>query len=631
MTSDLFGIARVGASLTALALAATQTVLGGACGPSTGGPGNDDDAATAPGTDGAPPVPGSVRVAPGDVVLYVEGGVAQTQTYTATFIHDDGQEEDVTAEATFTVDHPWLGEFVGPTFTSVIDRAGHTIVRASARGQSGAANLTVHLTHVIIVGEAPADAPDVFAGAGAGGPAPAIVYPPAGIIVPPNMNVLELHFVPGAGQTLFQLALVGETLSLELYLVCQPLAEGCAFEPDETIWLLLAEAARGDDLFVTLRGVDAGAPAPKVGVSPAQTVSFTREDLLGGIYYWNAGAGNIKRYDFGRRGQSAEDYLNQAQAGATTCVGCHAISRDGTRIAVGLDIPAPSVVKTFAVATRSEIWSAGSLFGGGGANFFTFSPDTSQMISSNGVSLVLRDAASGAALTDPLVANGTMPDWSANGSAVVYARSDTPPPCFGPICGAPGIGAGNIVLMTAGVWTDPTVLVPAGGGNQYYPAFAPDSEWIVFNRSAGSDSFDAPDAQVWAVAGSGGAPIRLLAGSPAPGGDSWPKWAPFIHTYKDRQIFWLTFSSRRDYGLRLENSTAAEKRAQIWMIGFDPATAQAGSDGSYPAFWLPFQELTSGNHIAQWVEEVDRQPCDEPEDCPGNEFCEEGYCVPYVE
>ena len=34
----------------------------------------------------------------------------------------------------------------------------------------------------------------------------------------------------------------------------------------------------------------------------------------------------------------------------------------------------------------------------------------------------------------------------------------------------------------------------------------------------------------------------------------------------------------------------------------------AGGDGSFPAFWLPFQDYTAHNHIAQWVEMIVKPP-----------------------
>ena len=35
--------------------------------------------------------------------------------------------------------------------------------------------------------------------------------------------------------------------------------------------------------------------------------------------------------------------------------------------------------------------------------------------------------------------------------------------------------------------------------------------------------------------------------------NSWPRWSPFVQTYKGKKILWLTFSSNRDYGLHLIN------------------------------------------------------------------------------
>lgn len=90
---------------------------------------------------------------------------------------------------------------------------------------------------------------------------------------------------------------------------------------------------------------------------------------------------------------------------------------------------------------------------------------------------------------------------------------------------------------------------------------------------------------------------------------------------------WFTFSSRRAYGLRL----GAGERAQLWMAAFDPQKGEILTDPSYPAFWLPFQEIDSGNHIAQWTLEVDRQPCTSNGECPTGEFCEDGVCVPKID
>jgi len=93
----------------------------------------------------------------------------------------------------------------------------------------------------------------------------------------------------------------------------------------------------------------------------------------------------------------------------------------------------------------------------------------------------------------------------------------------------------------------------------------------------------------------------------------------------------VTFSSNRDYGLHLVNkgfdncyppegpayddpqplskqgvTYATCAQPQIWMAGVlvDDDPSVDAMDRSFPAFWLPFQDVNSHNHSAQWVEKV---------------------------
>ncbi len=606
------------ASLRQSALSLAFLVLSlavAACGPSSDG----DDS----GDDDTPDGP-SLRIEPGDVTLHVENGVAATQAYVVLAVDEDGGETDVTAEATLTVAHSALGTFAGATFTSAPDRAGRTTVRAEWDGLTGEAALTLMLRHVVIEPGAPADAPGRFDGATPGGAAPSIVYPASGVIVPPNLNALELHYMRGGSNDLFELTFTGDLVELAIYLPCTTLGAGCAWLPSEDTWELLATAARGETpLWYQVRGLS----GTSVGESTAQWIQFAADDLLGGIYYWNA-AGSIMRYEFGRRGQSAETYLNVTQTAGTTCVGCHTLTRDGSRMAVGLDIPGPAAVETFRVSTRESLWSAGGLGGGfpsgdtDGANFTTFSPDGEVLAGSDGSNMWVRSSTDGTGKTQVLP-NALMPDWSPNGDRLVFARSAQSVP-FG---GALGTNAGSLFTVDTATWQGIQPLVASTGAtdNNYYPAYSPDGSLVVFNKSALEDSYDAVDARVWVVPAAGGAPVQLANASPAPGGDSWPKWAPLVHAYQGGDVLWLTFSSRRAYGLR------GAGNAQIWMVGVDPARAAAGMDPSFAAFWLPFQDFASGNHIAQWVESVDRQECNPDTPCPTGEFCEGGVCLPEVD
>ena len=506
----------LGCVIRVLALGGLSAVLL-ACGP-TAGAGDDDNSG---GDAGAPPG-AQLRIEPPDAELSIANGTAATLDYSAILTDADGAETDVTAETTFTLANPSLGGFSGAHFTSSTDFGGRTMVQASARGLSAQTSLTVRLKKVVIGPGATPSAPGKFGGPDDPSRAPQLVYPADGILVPPNLNELEFHFMPGTGNNLFELTFKGDVLELVIYVGCQTVGAGCVYAPDDLVWQTLAEGGRGlDPLDYTLRGVNGNNPGG-VGTSSSQTIAFATDDLTGGLYYWNS-QGIIERYDFGRRGQTAENYLNAANTGATICVGCHVLSREGDRIAAGMDIPGPAAFKVFDVATRSMFFSGAGL-SGTGSNFFSFSPDSSQILTSNGVSIAWKDADTGTTILDNLVAKGTMPDWSPDGTSMVFAQTTGAAP---PIGGSPGVSQAGLMVMPydGSTWGTATTLVPYAGENNYYPTYSPDGNWVMFNRSPSDQgSYDAPDAEVWVVAAQGGTPIHLANAST--GGDSWPKWAP---------------------------------------------------------------------------------------------------------
>ncbi len=225
---------------------------------------------------------------------------------------------------------------------------------------------------------------------------------------------------------------------------------------------------------------------------------------------------------------------------------------------------------------------------------------------------------------------GTMPDWSPTGDQIVYAKGTG---------GPTGVQSASLELLRYDsanqLWNNPQTLVPFTGQNNYYPAFDPSGNWVLFNRSPGNhDSYEnigvgdggVGDGELWMVnAKTGGAPIRLDAVTD-PGSTSWPKFAPDLDSYSGGSVVWVTFASARAYGLRLPENSGV----QLWMAAIDLNKAQNGQDPSFPAFWLPFQDIKSGNHIAQWVTSVARKPCTKNTDCAGNETCNNGKCFPQI-
>lgn len=463
----------------------------------------------------------------------------------------------------------------------------------------------------LMVGGAPTDAASRFGGTDDPSRAPSFVYPEAATILPPNLVGLEIHFLPGASNDLFEFSFVGPRGTLRMYTRCAAIGTtgGCGLSLDTAAFSELARVAQpSGDVRITLRGTSSTAGG-RYGTA-TRTLGIASTTVRGGLYYWAASSGSILRYEFGRAGARPELYVG---GDPINCQGCHTMSRNGQRAAIGRFIPGPAITRIVDVPTRRM---TSPEFG---ANFGTFSPDNTRLLSSDGARLALVDGYTGAAVPG-LAAGlaGTMPDWSRNGRTVVFAR---PRGFVPPLFGSPGHnGPADLFTMSwsGGTFSTPTMLVAATGSeNHFYPSFSPDDNWVLFNRGA-SSSFNAIDAHLYAVrADRSMPPVRLAAADTATEvGNSWPKWVPFVHSYQGEPLMWLTFSSRRDYGLRLQQQgrEVAMRTSQLWMAAFRPTHAASG-DPSAPAFWLPFQDLSTGNHIAQWSEVFVRQECTTDRDC----------------
>ena len=451
---------------------------------------------------------------------------------------------------------------------------------------------------------------------------------------PPNLNELEIQLTARGGTDLYEIAFTSAWANVRIYTTCNPIdppGDGCSLIPDDDTWKLLSGAGRNDTLTLTVRATSASGGG--VGSAPPRKVSFAYEDMLGGLYYWAASSGGIYRYEFGRRGQKAESFYTPVQAGGVMCVGCHALSRNGARMAAGLNAPTPApTLRMLDVATKKKLFDQGGfgfpgMGGETGSNYEALTPDGSRVITTETGGLTVRDGTTGKVIgANPALPNANMPDISADGGQVVFARS--PSACqFGFCITLSVMGASLYTVSFNGMAFGAPRQLVTGGGNNYYPSFSPvsaDGTFVAFNRAAG-DSFDAADARVMVVSAAGGKVIDLASANTVQG-NSWPKWAPFVHHFQGATIVWLSFTSRRPQGLRSSGN------AQIWMVPVDTAKLAAGRDPAFPPFRLPFQDPATGNHIPQWVEKVKRKPCVQIDQagCDSGEVCEEGECVPGV-
>lgn len=613
----------------ALLLSSLTLALVGGCTRET--PDTRGDAYVPPGVDAAIPASGNLRIDPADHVVMLAGGASQVVEYHVFLRDGSGGETEVTSGASWSSTAIGLGTFAGSTFTTANDRGGRTNIVATYMGMTTSTTLTVQFDRIVIADGATSDTPARFAGTTSAGAGPEIVYPDDAAMVPPNLGSLEVHYMPNGGDA-FELTVTTTELNLRIYFGCpESVGGGCIYTPARPVWETIATAAAGrDPISYQLRSVSASG---EIRASEMRTLAVAEEPITGGLYYWNAGGGSIDRFEFGVPGARAERFLGTGQTGAGMCVGCHALSRDGTRISVGTDIPT-TTFQVFDVATRTRLFSLGASGGFGfpsQPNFASFSPDSTEIVTSFNTGLSIRDASTGTITTDRLGGGpSSQPDWSPDGNHIVFARHDAP--SIGGLVDVGGVTSGRITILDreGSGWGSPRTIVAIEGVNNYYPAYSPDGRFIAFCRSPSninsmgadpdSGTSAVPDAQLWLIPSDGSGASRQLT-NVAGLADSWPKWDPTEYQNQGRPLFWMSWTSRRAYGLRL----ARDQRAQIWMAAFDPMLASTGEQGFRAAFWLPFQDITTANHIPQWVTSVERQTCTSNADC-GGEFCVEGRC-----
>jgi len=599
------------------------------------------------GDDGAGHGPGapitdlvSIAVTPGDQTLVIDGSAAATSSYSAKGTFKDGHSEDITSKVQFGLGSPDLGAFASNAFTSTTDHGGRTSVTAVAGSITGQTSLTLVMKQRTTDPGAmglPANPGGLFGGPDTPADAAAIVYPNDGVLVPPNLGKLEIHWKPAAGTSLFAVDFRNAVTDVEVYTSCtNPTNGGCIYLPDALVWHWIAQTNRGGTpLSITLRATDGQGGG--VGTSAPVALSFSRDDINGGLYYWTTSNGTaIMRFDFASTTQTMAQQFIGTQLTGGTCVGCHALSHDGKKVVAEAGGQNDGRLLLLDVGTQMPLVGFGSTpksifesWDDAGARYVGVYGDTG----AGDFGLMLFDGMSGAKLGD-IAGTGTMqnpadhPDWSLDGKSIAYVKVGTPGT-------SQRMWSGAIELITSPdgmMWSAPTELVPSvAGKNHYYPAFSPDGSFLVYDEStcpAGQNTdFTCngdtdPTATLWAVSTKpGSTPVALSAcnaGGVTDAGttaltNSFPRWSPFIfqrtQDVGQSRLEWLTFSSSRNFGLRPPPPSSApggeaKTGTLIWMAAVDPDKIAAGQDGCYAAFALPFQDIATSNHIAQWTQEV---------------------------
>jgi hypothetical protein len=646
------------------------------------------------GTGGAyvmPSIPGlvSLDVSPSSqtVALTQTGGMLTgTATFTATGHLMDGTTRDVTAMVGWP--SPFKSLVVQAGVATVTAPGTYTIMAASG-SINGSAQLIASFTGSVTAPGFDPSAQPGLDGTPSGG-AVSIAYPLDGAIFPPNLSPIYVHVSKSGNQTMARLNFAANNVNVNYYGTCETadptsgLADpgpGCYVKLPLSFTQLFIAVSENQDIKLTAR-VSGGGSA--LSESNSVNVAWANVPLSGGLYYWttmtdgaypgytrpkDASTGvvattgtGIQRYDFSMDGAAPElVYTDQgtppnftgsppspaSDGGEGTCIGCHAITNDGTKMALTINGSNAAGFALLDIATKS-LQVVNPPAGNTGLvdlrvpNFAantTFNPAGDGMVNMYRSKLYLTPIIT--STTSPLAHQGEVvpswseykgdPFWSQDGKYVVFTSFATPDvlsPYNDGLNGDMKKGGQIMIASSDGTMVndDAKVLVPRQGNvTSYYPVVSNDSQLIAFSRSTcgtdpdlygngyGSqtcDGYDDSSGTLWLTTPGGGAPTYLANANGVSSSvtgtndNSWPRWSPDNGLFRGQRLYWLSFSSRRPYGLQVNTGAPGSSKPQLWFAAVLTGN-ELFTDPSFAPVWLPNQNpnqgVPNGNHVPQWV------------------------------
>jgi hypothetical protein len=643
-----------------------------------------------------------VHIVPANDTITVAAGSTGSVTYKVMGIVDDaGAEQDVTDRFVFYVPSGYLiGDFPAngaPTLTTLLpttptdppQQGGFVTIQAQAENPGNqlltvTTGLTVILTAQLLDPN-PSDLaipqnPETLFGGPDGGTvdptrAPVLAYPNNGTMLPPNLQQLEVHWTPGPANntTLYRVEFSSAVADIVYFVRCGVVSNGalvpgaCALQLDTTGYGYLAASNAGTgNVALTVSGTDD--TGTSYGTSATFNVQFAQEPVNGGVYYWDVTDRQIMNFQFGSVGVSPQIWIAPGDYGTDgTCIGCHTLSPDGTKIAASMggqsdgriiylnnlaSVPVPPPP----ARTDPTYLTLGTDAGVDRANhiqFASFDPMGDQFVAVYGDtggtiaqdSLYFHDGTTGlinTAATVPLTFEPDHPNWSPDGTMIAMTHVGTHNTSQREYSG--GIDVATWSTGSGGTLGTPVVVMPSlqPGMNQFNPNFVPDSSFLLYSVATcpvGQENTQTCDSDIrlnfdevvttdagsvtyttttWAVQPVAGATPVYLANAAKMGVadtlptiDTFPRSTPFETVQGSGQLFWFTVASARAPGLRqkvadpnpADDETAAEQQL-LWMCAINPAQILAGTDGSFPCFFLPFQNFSTSNHIAEWTQKI---------------------------
>lgn len=529
------------------------------------------------------PLPARLVLEPAQLTVTVIDGRPVAQAYRATLVDDTGAH-DVTAETTFVLAGTGYGSFTGDTVQLDGTALGPTDVIARRGAVEGHAIVTVYARQTLLAGDVPAGAGALFERATIDRTCePAISYPAPDVVVPQNLGQLDVHWLD-PHDDLFEVKLATSYLDLRVYARRANISAGwTAVVGDD--WKRLA--AQHDAIDVSVTGLVEETPQLACA-SARQTLHVTDQPIAGGVFY--ASQDGIMRIDALQPAMTATTVLTAAMWDALfgplvgtpvqSCIGC-TVSRDGSKL--GVSSSTTGAIYDFAAkrlsAPSAETWTFAT-FNATADKLVTSSAGALRLITDDGALLQEVRPKADYAFFDPQLS----PDggWLAN----VEANT-----------GSMTAGASIIVRSyddVHGSFGTPNELVPyVAGTANYFVAWSPDGEWLVFTRAIGWGTIDM-QASIWIVRADGSTPPIQLTGWTEQT-DIHARFVPQASSVGGERMFFLTFESIDAFGEQL-----AAGRTQLWMMPFYPDRAHDLYAGE-PAFHVPAQSLATDNRLLQWT------------------------------
>jgi hypothetical protein len=419
----------------------------------------------------------------------------------------------------------------------------------------------------------------------------------------------------------------------------------------EDRWKTITQSASGID---TVK-VSITKKSGTVVVGPiAETWTIAPASLQGTVYYntYNTpqagGSGALLKV---RPGSTVD-----AQVLEAGCTVCHSVSANGTVIASGINWGGGDPMNSgiFTVDATGNATPGPSQPKGAYA-FAALTPDAKYMMThsnnAGGIRGLTNASGQYSALLDPktgtavpgvigwsATAQAQMPSFSPDGKYLVF--NDRVADATGKTLGAMAFDAKTLTFTPIGsIWAGSTLVA--------WPAFLPDSKSVVFHAGddLGTQKAHHADIELVDVATKTRMYVPALNGyagtdsaygaSYLPYGESAEahlNFEPTVLPVASGGYFWVVFTSRRCYGNLIADTqdawgktsadTELSPRKKLWVAAID-INGTPGKDRSHPAFYLPGQELGTGNMRAFWALDpchANGQSCETGDECCG------GYC-----